>query len=152
MLWNYAIRNETRYFPRKAGLFIQPLLFWLGVTPNGLNFDKKYSDYPSLLKIKCPSNRRKSSSVDLLSDQSFYLHQTKVVRLYGIIMSGTSFKGNPHSIVCLNVKELLDQSRCYIWSLSDSNVIRTHTHLVHQQKLSHLAKLAAKWFECSFMN
>ena len=50
-------------------------------------------------------------------------------------MSCTSFRVNPHSVVCLNVKELLARSRHHIWSLSDSNVIRTHNHLVHKQTL-----------------
>ena len=54
---------------------------------------------------------------------------------------------------CLNVKELLPQSRCEIWSLSDCNWTRTHNHLVHKWTLNHLAKLA-KWLsvdiECGF--
>ena len=52
--------------------------------------------------------------------------------LYVIIMSRTSFRVNPHSIVCLNVKEILAWSRCYIRSLRDINIneIRTHNHLV----------------------
>ena len=54
---------------------------------------------------------------------------------------------NPHSIVCLNVKELLAQSRRQIWSLSDCNWTRTHNHLVHKQTLNHLAKLT-KWLSC----
>ena len=63
------------------------------------------------------------------------------------IMSCKSFRVNPHSIVCLNVKELLAWSRCHIWSLSDSNVIRIHNHFVHKQTLNHLAKLV-KWLGC----
>ena len=43
-----------------------------------------------------------------------------------IIMLSASFRVNPHSIVCMNIKELLAQSRRHIWSLSDSNGIRTH--------------------------
>ena len=48
---------------------------------------------------------------------------------------------------CLNVKELLAQNRCDIWSLSDSNGIRTHNHLVRKRTLNHLLKQAnlAKW-------
>ena len=48
---------------------------------------------------------------------------------------------------CMNVKELLARNRHDIWSLSDSNGIRTHNHLVHKRTLSRLAKLAslAKW-------
>ena len=59
-------------------------------------------------------------------------------------MSRTNFRVNPHSIVCLNVKELLAQSRRHIWSLKDNKVIRTHNHLVRKQSLNHLAKLV-KW-------
>ena len=62
--------------------------------------------------------------------------------LYVIIMSRKRFRVNLHSIVCLNVKELLARSTCHIWSLSDSNVIRTHNHLVRKRTLNHLAKLA----------
>ena len=43
---------------------------------------------------------------------------------------------------CLNVKELLARNRRDMWSLSDSNGIRTHYHLVCKQTFSHLAKLA----------
>ena len=39
-----------------------------------------------------------------------------------IIMSRTSLRVNPHSIVCLNAKELLARSRCHIWRLSGSKV------------------------------
>ena len=62
-------------------------------------------------------------------------------------MSRTSFRVNPHSIVCLNVKELFTWSRRHIWSLSDSNEIQTHNHLVRKWTLNHLAKLA-KWLSC----
>ena len=67
--------------------------------------------------------------------------------LYVIIMSRTSFSVNPHSIVCLNVKELLAGSRHHIWSLSDGNLIRTHNHLVRKRTLNYLANLA-KWLSC----
>ena len=41
----------------------------------------------------------------------------------------------------LNVKEILAQNRCDIWSLSDCNDTGTHNHLVCQWALNHLAKL-----------
>ena len=62
--------------------------------------------------------------------------------LYVIIMSRASFRVNPHSIVCLNVNELLAWSKRHIWSLSDCNKIRTHNQLVRKQTLNHLVKLA----------
>ena len=66
--------------------------------------------------------------------------------LYVIIISCMSVRVNPHSIVCLNVKALLDWSRCHIWSLNDRNVIRTHNQLVGKltTQLNHLAILV-KW-------
>ena len=69
------------------------------------------------------------------------IRQYKTVWLHVIIMSRTSFRVNPHSIVCLNVRELVAQSRRHILSLGDSNVIRTHNHLVRKRTLKHLAKL-----------
>ena len=42
---------------------------------------------------------------------------------------------------CLNVKELLAWNRRGIWSLSDSNGIRAHNHLVRKRTVNHLARL-----------
>ena len=70
--------------------------------------------------------------------------------LHVIIMSRASFRVNPHSIVCLNVKKIVARNRYHIWSLSDSNGIRTHNHLVCNWTLNHLAELA-KWLSvCSW--
>ena len=72
--------------------------------------------------------------------------------LYVLVMSRAHFRVNPHSIVYLNVKELLAQSRHEIWSFSDCNWTRTQNHLVRKQTLNHLTKLAmsvplwTKWF------
>ena len=77
-----------------------------------------------------------------------YISSTTVrIWLYVIVMSRTSFRVNPHPIVCLNVKELLARSRHYIWSLNDSNVIRTHNHLFCKRTLNHLAKLVSQMIE-----
>ena len=48
-------------------------------------------------------------------------------------MSRTSFRVNLHSLVCLNVKELLLRSRRHIR--------RNHKQLVRKRTLNHLAKL-----------
>ena len=47
----------------------------------------------------------------------------------------------------VNVKKVLAWNRHDIWSLSGSNGIRTHNHLVRKQTLSHLlsARLWTKW-------
>ena len=70
-----------------------------------------------------------------------------VVSLYFIIMSRTSLRVIPHSVVCLNIKKHVAWSRHRIWGLSDSNEIRTHNHLVRTRTLKHFAKLA-KWLSC----
>ena len=62
--------------------------------------------------------------------------------MYVIIMLRTSFRVNLRYIVCLNVKERLARNRCHIWSLSGSNEIRTHNHLICKWTLNYLAKLA----------
>ena len=56
-------------------------------------------------------------------------------------MSRRNFSVNSHSIVCLNIKELLDRSRRKIWSLKDWHWTRTHNNLVQKRILSYLAKL-----------
>ena len=55
------------------------------------------------------------------------------------------FQSGPTLFSCLNVKELLAQSRCRIWSLGDCNWTWTHNHLVHKRTLNHLAKLGPVW-------
>ena len=64
-----------------------------------------------------------------------FLKKNIKVKLCVIIVSRTSIRVKPHSIVCLNVKELLAQSRYHIWSLSDSNVIRIQNYLVRKRTL-----------------
>ena len=69
----------------------------------------------------------------------------RCIRLYVILISRTSFGVNPQSIVFLNVKELLARCRRHIWSLNNSDEIRTDNHLVRNRTLNHLAKLP-KWY------
>ena len=57
------------------------------------------------------------------------------------------FQSESALYLCLNVRELLARNRCKISSLSDCNQTRTHNHLVCNQTINHLAKLA-KWLNC----
>ena len=86
---------------------------------------------------KCPAAFRSFSQVGIFQEIK--------CNLFNCMLS--PFSEWIYSIVFLNVKELLARSRCHIWSLSDSNGIRTHNHLVRKRTLNHLAKLAslAKW-------
>ena len=74
-------------------------------------------------------------------------NEQSMFSLYVIIMSHTSFRVNPHSRVCLNVKEPLAWSRSHIWSLSDSNVIRTHNHLVWLSGWAYVYELSGCGFQ-----
>ena len=58
-----------------------------------------------------------------------------------------SFQSESTLYSCLNVKEFLARNRPNIWSLTDSNRIRTNNHLVRKRTLNHLAKLS-KWLSC----
>ena len=53
--------------------------------------------------------------------------------LYAIIISRTRFQSESRLYSFLYVKELLARNRCKIWSLSDSNGIRIHNHLVRKK-------------------
>ena len=64
-----------------------------------------------------------------INNMKFDLNVSDQRRIYGqwpglIIMSRTSFRANSHSIVCLNVKQLLARSRCHIWSLAKWSSVR----------------------------
>ena len=56
-------------------------------------------------------------------------------------MSRTRFQSESTLYSCLNVNDLLVRNRHDICILSDSNGIRTHSHLVCKRALNHLAKL-----------
>ena len=92
-------------------------------------------------------------SCEYLSQRCIWLHVIIMLRtsfrvnLHSIVslMSHTSVRVNLNFIFCLNVKEILAWSWCHIGSLSDSNVIRTHNHLVRKQRFNQLAKLANDW-------
>ena len=60
-------------------------------------------------------------------------HKANISWLYVFIISRASFRVNLDSIVYLNVKELLDMKQAS--SLSDSNGIRTHNHLVRKRTI-----------------
>ena len=63
--------------------------------------------------------------------RSMYL-SGRYIWLYLFITSRTTFRVNPHAIVCLNVKEILAWSKSHIWGLSEGNEFGTHNHLGHK--------------------
>ena len=60
---------------RETGLLLQPKLFWLAASPDGLVSDKSNEDVRQigLIEIKCPKSKKNSKINDLVHDQSFYV-------------------------------------------------------------------------------
>ena len=69
------MRLKLRQFilVRQTGLVIQPSLFWLAASPDGL-VAYQTSDKKLLLKIKCPHTKRHLSPIDLVQDPNFYVN------------------------------------------------------------------------------
>ena len=63
---------------RETGVIIQPIIFWLAASPDGLINDKSSDNENTsgLVEIKCPKSKRSATITELLADKSFYL--TKV--------------------------------------------------------------------------
>ena len=60
-------------FIRETGIVIQPNLYWLAASPDGLVKDSNNNPNIGLLEIKCPKSKRNSTPQELLGDQSFYI-------------------------------------------------------------------------------
>ena len=80
--------------------------------------------------------------IELRSD---YL-SVRCIWLY-LIMSRTSFRVNPRSIVAWMSRNSLLEAGAKSEVLSDGNWTRTQNHLVRERTLNHLAKLT-KWLSC----
>ena len=61
---------------RETGLVLQPKLFWLAASPDGLVSDKSNEDVRQigLIEIKCPKSKKNSKVNDMAHDQSFYVN------------------------------------------------------------------------------
>jgi len=58
----------------ETGLVVQPYLFWLGASPDGLLICDNCVD-PSLIEIKCPYTKRHITPADLLKNEKFYVFE-----------------------------------------------------------------------------
>ena len=85
--------------------------------------------------IRTQNNLVRKRKLNHLTKMANWLKSAASAYLYGafdsmvIIMSRMSFRVNPESVVCLNVKEHLARSSRHIRSLSKNNQIRTLKHL-----------------------
>ena len=69
-------------------------------------------------------------------------HFNTFICLCVLIMSYTRFRVDLHSLVCLNVKELLAQNRHDSWGLCDCNGIWHYKRTLESEHSNHFAKLA----------
>ena len=58
---------------RETGLVIQPSLFWLVASPDGVICDNAHNPQIGLIEIKCPYSKRDYYPNDLLNDDKFYV-------------------------------------------------------------------------------
>ena len=67
----YKLKRDVHI--RECGLVVQPSLFWLGASPDGLIIDKTDNAGIGLIEIKCPKTKKGSTPQQLLDDKSFYI-------------------------------------------------------------------------------
>lgn len=53
---------------RETGLVIQPSIFWLAASPDGLAYDGEYG----IIEVKCPHTKRDLTPTEMLSDKKFF--------------------------------------------------------------------------------
>jgi hypothetical protein len=58
---------------RTTGIVIQPNLFWLSASPDGLVYDEEADYYYGLIEIKCPRMKKHLSISECLNDNDFYI-------------------------------------------------------------------------------
>ena len=65
---NYSLKNIVSV--RETGTVIQPNLYWLAASPDGLVFDNFEF---GLIEIKCPYSKREWTPEEMLQDKKFYV-------------------------------------------------------------------------------
>ena len=55
---------------RSTGLVVQPYLFWVGASPDGLLLE---DSGPALIEIKCPYSKRNMKPNEIVKDEKFYV-------------------------------------------------------------------------------
>ena len=68
----YTLKHNINI--RETGIVIQPKLFWLAASPDGLVSDESDDRLVGLIEIKCPKTRRNSSPEELLKEDKFYMN------------------------------------------------------------------------------
>ena len=58
---------------RETGIVIQPLLYWLAASPEGLITDESSTPILGLIEIKRPFSKRNRYPQDMLKDKNFYV-------------------------------------------------------------------------------
>ncbi len=64
---------HRRIAVRETGIVIQPNLFWLGASPDGLVNDNQHDPQYGLIEIKCPRSKRDCTPDEMVSDAKFYV-------------------------------------------------------------------------------
>ena len=70
-IMNYRLIRKI--YLRETGLIVQPKLYWLGASPDGIVYDYLSKPQVGLLEIKCPYSKRNSTLSSIVKDSSFYI-------------------------------------------------------------------------------
>ena len=70
-IMQHQIRRPVKI--KEVGLIVQPDLFWLGASPDGVVEDMTQKHPLGLLEIKCPYTHRNSNVEKLVEEKSFYI-------------------------------------------------------------------------------
>lgn len=67
----YTMRHNVKV--RETGLVVQPYLFWLAASPDGLVQDESDDRKFGLIEIKCPKTKKNLTPQELCKDSKFYV-------------------------------------------------------------------------------
>ena len=70
-IMNVKLKREV--IIRETGLVIQPYLFWLAASPDGMVSDIYDPNVFGIIEIKCPESKRNMTPEEAVADKSFYV-------------------------------------------------------------------------------
>ena len=65
-------KEKRHLIVQETGIVINPCIFWLGASPDGLVYDSNSVEPVDLLEIKCPEQKKNSTPEEAMADEKFY--------------------------------------------------------------------------------
>ena len=112
---------------------------WLNSNVNGFFYERCFFPIQKLLWRYVKLLRTATNAKNL---QQFKSRVSLTLCYLCYYYAVCTFQSESTLYICLNIKQFHARIRSNIWSLRDSNGIRTQNNLVRKRTLNHLAKLA----------